>query len=173
MRSLMIFLLVAVSSGVCQSVDKPSDGNRPSDAEETVREILARPHAAYSSWDEKALSKFGDAASVALTKILGERDPSESEARLCLVIIRASFWYPKGVLNERDRKPQTALFVLKRLEGLRLSRLAKKEIVETRESILNPPNGHSDDAPRYGETDPEKMRQANSKVTRRAFSDFQ
>ena len=106
-------------------------------AEGTVRAIMSRPDGMYSSWDEKEVAKFGDASAVALTKVLGDRDPSPNEVRLCLVIIEASFWYPKGVLNESDRKPQTALFVLKRLESLQLSSDLKEEIVQTRERILS------------------------------------
>jgi hypothetical protein len=141
MRSLMIFLLLAVSNGFCQPVAQRSGGVALPGAEETVRAILSRPDGMYSSWDEKALAKFGDAAAVALTKVFGERDPSESEVRLCLVIIRASFWYPQGVVNESDRKPQTALFVLRRLGGLRLSPDLKEEIVETRKRILSTAGG--------------------------------
>jgi hypothetical protein len=138
MRSLMLFMSIMVS-GCCLSGAQRSEAKVPS-AEDTVRAILSRPDGMYSSWDEKALTKFGDTSAVALTKILGEADPSEAEVRLCLVIIRASFRYPQGVVNESDRKPQTALFVLKRFGGLQLSADVKQEITETRERILTTPS---------------------------------
>jgi hypothetical protein len=140
MRPLMIFVLLAVSTAFCRPVAQGSGGAKAPGAEDVVRAILSRPNGMYSSWDEKGLAKFGDAAAVALTKVLGEKDPSESEVRLCLVIIRASFWYPQGIVNESDRKPQTALFVLRRLESLQISPGLKDEIVETRERILGAPS---------------------------------
>jgi hypothetical protein len=130
---------MTVSGGFCQTVVQGSDAVKGSDAEALVRTILSRPDGMYSSWDEKALAKFGDASAVALTKAFGEQNPSPSEIRLSLVILRASFWSPKYVVVESDRKPQTALFVLKRLEGMQLSSDLREEIVETRKRILTIP----------------------------------
>jgi hypothetical protein len=137
MRSIVIFLMMAVSVGFCQTESQGSGTVGGSEAEALVRTILSRPDGMYSSWDEKALAKFGDASAVALTRVFGEKDPSPTEVSLCLAILRSSFWYPRSVVIKSDRAPQTALFVLKRLEGMQLSSDLKEEIVETRKRILS------------------------------------
>jgi hypothetical protein len=136
MRMLAIFTMLATSIGFCQDSIKNPKTLDESNADNAVRVIMSRPDGMYSSWDEKSLQKYGDASAVALTKYLGEKKPNETEFYLCLVIIRASFGYPKGIINEQDRNPSTALFVLKRLEGLRLSPEQIKEIAEIRHNLL-------------------------------------
>jgi hypothetical protein len=128
MRLLIAFLLMGATAGICQTVALEPP------AELVVNRILSNE--LYSGWDEKILVTLGDGSAVALTKYLSERDPSPPEIRLSLFMIRRSFDVPEAIVIEADRRPRTALFVLKRLESLQLSDELRNEVKDTRKAIL-------------------------------------
>ena len=83
----------------------------------------------------KQIARMGDAASVTLTKVLGEKKLDEIDIKMALVILRSSFADPSLVENEADRQPRAALFVLRCIERDAHDAGTKKEVTETREYL--------------------------------------
>jgi len=67
----------------------------------------------FDGHDDKALGHLGDAAAVAVTKVLAGRSSlSASETESILTVIHLSFSAPHLVDMQSDKEPRTALFVL-------------------------------------------------------------
>jgi len=65
---------------------------------------------------DKQLSRMGDAAAVAITKVVGGKKIDHTMVDRLLVIIQTAFSAPRIIDNQSDRKPRAALFVLQLLE---------------------------------------------------------
>ena len=85
--------------------------------------------------DQKVIGRMGDAAAVAVTKVLGERIPSPSEIESILIILNMSFADPTFVETPSDREPRTALFILQYFDSSTKDLDLKKKISETRRYI--------------------------------------
>ena len=57
----------------------------------------------YTSWDEKQLDKLGDAAAVALTKVVEGKDLAAEDIRQILLILTLSFNAPRMIAIEADK----------------------------------------------------------------------
>ncbi len=89
----------------------------------------------YSGIMRKQLMAMGDAASVAITRVLaGERPQTDTVDRV-LLIIEFSFDSPEAIVNQEDQKPRTALFVLASLDQQKLSTEQKKRLGQVRAKL--------------------------------------
>ncbi|HEV2492757.1 MAG TPA: hypothetical protein VG204_06750 [Terriglobia bacterium] len=84
---------------------------------------------------EGPLNRGGDAAAVAITKVVGARDISSDGITRILLLIHMSFEAPRIIENPSDRQPRTTLFILKYLSTLPASPELKKKIVETEQFV--------------------------------------
>ena len=64
---------------------------------------------------------MGDAAAVAITRVLAGKRPQSDTVDRVFLIIEFSFDSPEAIVNQADRKPKTALFVLASLDQEALS----------------------------------------------------
>jgi hypothetical protein len=80
----------------------------------------------------KQLSRMGDAACVALTKLLAENDPTPREIDRAVLVIETAFRDPLLVNTKEDRQPRTALFVLNSLALYSKTPEQKKQIADTK-----------------------------------------
>jgi hypothetical protein len=87
---------------------------------------------AYDAENEKQLSRLGDAASVAFTKEVGNREMTWTDIENFLLLVHEAFAAPSAIQNQRDRKPSTSLFVLRTLNHLPLTDELKRSIADTR-----------------------------------------
>ena len=89
------------------------------DAEHVVRAILEspKPGITYTGLEEKQLSRMGDSAAVAVTKVLSGKQVSSRDVDRVLLVIRLAFSAPELIQSPVDREPRTSLFILKALEG--------------------------------------------------------
>ena len=81
------------------------------------------------------LNRGGDAAAVAITKVVGGKDISSDEIVRILLLIHMSFEAPRIIENQSDRQPRTTLFILKYLSTLPASPELKKKIGETEQFV--------------------------------------
>jgi hypothetical protein len=80
----------------------------------------------------KQLLGMGDAAAVAITRVLaGERPEADTVDRI-LLIIEFSFDSPEAIADQADQRPRTALFVLASLDHQHLSAEQRKSLVVLR-----------------------------------------
>src|SRR5579872_3031223 len=129
MRTFKFGILLFVFSGLAAS----QQSTAPEAAEKAVRAVMSRASdGAYTSWDEKELDKLGDAAAVALTKVLREKDLNADEINQVLLILTLSFNAPEMIAIDADKQPRTALFILKCLDPLARDPDLKNRISETR-----------------------------------------
>jgi hypothetical protein len=80
------------------------------------------------------LSRGGDAAAVAITKVGGKEISSDGITRI-LLLIHMSFTAPRIIENPSDRQPRTTLVVLKCLSSLQVTPELKKKIGETEQFV--------------------------------------
>jgi hypothetical protein len=76
----------------------------------------------------KQLMAMGDAASVAITRILAGELPQTDTVDRMLLVIEFSFDSPEAIVNPDDQKPRTALFVLASLDQQKLGTEQKKRL---------------------------------------------
>ena len=99
----------------------------------------------YTGIMRKQLMAMGDAAAVAITKVLaGDRPQADTVDRI-LLVIEFSFDSPEAIVNQADQKPQTALFVLASLEQQGLTTDQRKQLGElrTRLKAMAPDRDHN------------------------------
>ncbi len=84
---------------------------------------------------EGPLNRSGDAAAVAVTRVVQDRDLSPEEIDRILLIINMSFAAPRIVEPESDRQPRTTLFLLKYLDTLPVSPELKHKIAATKQFV--------------------------------------
>jgi hypothetical protein len=87
---------------------------------------------AYNAEDEKQVRRLGDAASVAFTKEIGNRQMKWTDIENFLFLVHEAFATPSTIQNPRDRKPKTSLFVLQTLNHLPLTDELKRSIADTK-----------------------------------------
>lgn len=128
MRTTMLILLVLSTSSAPSS--KLQTNESP---EQIVRVALdLKSQVIYTGIWDKLLSRIGDAGAVAVTKVVGGKDLTPEEVNRILAVIWKSFGAPRIVQNAADRRPRTALFVLKYLDSLDLSPELKARVAQTR-----------------------------------------
>ena len=86
----------------------------------------------YSGVMRKQLIRMGDAAAVAITRVLAGKRPQSDTVNRVLLIIEFSFDSPEAIVDEADQNPKTALFVLASLDQQALSTEEKKHLTELR-----------------------------------------
>jgi len=116
---MRFLLLVVILLGPLLTAEAGQDDNQYSTAD--VRNLLRIPggySAAYSTgFSEKILNRLGDRISIALLKILDEKDlENPMEIRRILPLIHDAFAFPKIISIPEDRSPKVTLFFLKSLE---------------------------------------------------------
>jgi hypothetical protein len=84
----------------------------------------------------KQLRRAGDAAAVAITKIISDKNLSNHEIETVLDMLDASFSDPTWVEVVPDREPRTALLVLRYLDCSTQDVALKRKVAETRKHIL-------------------------------------
>jgi hypothetical protein len=89
----------------------------------------------YDGFSSKQLGHTGDSGAVALTKAIGGRQLSGREIASAALVVDLSFASPKGIENESDRLPRTALFVLQYLDQQSHDAGQKKRIAEIRNRL--------------------------------------
>ena len=85
---------------------------------------------------EKELQRGGDAAAVALTKVVCETNLDQTQMDIVLEILKSSFSKLSWVEAVPDRKPRTTLFVLRYSECSTQDPRLKEKIADTRRHIL-------------------------------------
>ena len=96
------------------------------------RALLQISKGAYDAENEKQLHRLGDAASVAFTKEIGNRQMSWTDIENFLLLVHEAFAAPNAIQNQRDRQPKTSLFILQTLNCLPLTDELKRSIADTR-----------------------------------------
>jgi hypothetical protein len=63
--------------------------------------------------DTKTIPRLGDACSIALLKILDQRDLTDAKKiNVTLVLIHEAFRYPESIQKQEDKQPKVTLFLL-------------------------------------------------------------
>jgi hypothetical protein len=83
----------------------------------------------YSGIMRKQLTRMGDAAAVAITRVLAGERPLPDTVDRILLIIESSFDSPEAMANQADQQPKTAPFVLASLDQRHLSVNQRKRLV--------------------------------------------
>jgi hypothetical protein len=91
---------------------------------------------AFEGHDQKIIGGMGDAAAVTVTKALGERKLTSSEADSVLIVLTSAFADPSMVQDVADREPKTTLLVLQYLNLSASDAQLKARIAETRSYVL-------------------------------------
>jgi hypothetical protein len=127
--AVALLLAISISNLYCQSPDELP-------AERVVSIVLSRASKQeYTAWDAKQLGKLGDAAAVAVTKLLGDRELTADEISQVVVILRLSFSRPELIAVKSDAQPRATLLVLRYLGTLPQSSGLKKGISDARTEI--------------------------------------
>jgi hypothetical protein len=96
----------------------------------------------FSGWDEKAFSRSGDLASVAILQTVdGSEMPSSETVRDVLIILRAAFACPHRCVKViGDQQPRVALLLLEHLHNNTHGKM-RSEIEETKKFVLEQSRG--------------------------------
>jgi hypothetical protein len=84
----------------------------------------------YGGIMRKQLMPMGDAAAVAITKVLADERTSADIVDRILLIIEISFDSPEAIVSQADQKPKTALFVLASLDQRPLGVVQRRHLAE-------------------------------------------
>lgn len=118
--SVALFALVLFSGiGNCQTAPSP---------EQEIGRIMQS--SGYEGHDDKVIGRMGDAAAVAITKVVGDKDLSADDIERILLVIHMSFAAPRIIELESDRQPRTTLFLLKYLDTLPTRRELRRKIAD-------------------------------------------
>ena len=94
------------------------------------------------SWSQKHLTRLGDCVSVAILKLLDERQLSNAETiREIMPLIRNAFSEPSFIALGEDRNPKVTLFLLAALQQSIADAQTQEEVRRTREYVLNKTGG--------------------------------
>jgi hypothetical protein len=96
------------------------------------RALSEIPKGAYNAENEKQVRQLGDAAAVAFTREIGSREMTWTDIENFLFLVHEAFAAPNTIQNQRDRKPNTSLFVLQLLNHLPLTPELKRSVADTR-----------------------------------------
>ncbi len=91
----------------------------------------------FSGVMQKQLGAMGDAAAVAITKVLAGSSPQPDVVDRVLLAIEISFEYPEKIAEQADQKPRTALFVLASLDQRRLAPEQIERLVKLRKKLTS------------------------------------
>lgn len=132
-RSVMI-IAILVACAVFSVLPNGSSAQELDGVPEHVVKVALNPksEAIYSGVMRKQLMPMGDAAAVAITRVLAGRRPQSDTVDRVFLVIEFSFDSPEAIVNQADRKPKTALFVLASLDQEALSTEQKKHLIELR-----------------------------------------
>jgi len=132
-RSVMI-IAILVACAVFSVLPNGSSAQELDGVPEHVVKVALNPksEAIYSGVMRKQLMPMGDAAAVAITRVLAGKRPQSDTVDRVFLIIEFSFDSPEAIVNQADRKPKTALFVLASLDQQALSTEQKKHLIELR-----------------------------------------
>jgi hypothetical protein len=125
-------LLLALFCWIATGYSAPDQN----EAEQTTRNALKHlSEKMYTSTDEKGLSRLGDAASVAITKIFAGHDIAPNEVDQVLSVISFSYDAPQAIQIDSDREPKTTFFVLKCLDSSTKDPELRGKIADTRTQV--------------------------------------
>ena len=123
---LAALLFASPTLAWCQTVDSL-------DAQPIVHRALVQiAKGAYNPENEKQVRRLGDAASVAFTKEIGDRQVKWTDIENFLFLVHEAFATPEAIQNQRDRKPKTSLFVLRSFSCLPVADELKRSIADTK-----------------------------------------
>jgi len=121
----LVMLVVSPSSSSAQDLDGIP--------EHVVKAALdPKSEVIYSGIMRKQLVRMGDAAAVAITRVLAGERPQADTADRILLIIEFSFDSPEAIANQADQRPKSTLFVLASLDQQHLSVEQRKRLVVLR-----------------------------------------
>jgi len=116
----LIFFLITIACGVaenCSAQGYPTQSGEDYDVPLVKRALGEQAQGASFSFTNKYLTRLGDRVSVALLKILEEKDFQNSrQLRAALKVMRQSFSSLDLVVVPEDQKPKVTLFFLNRME---------------------------------------------------------
>lgn len=79
---------------------------------------------------------MGDAAAVAITKVVADKDLDADLVNRIILVITMAFAAPEIVDVQSDRQPRTILFLLRYLDSSTKDPELKKKVVDTRTYVL-------------------------------------
>jgi hypothetical protein len=120
----MLVSLLFCSPAACQA---------PAGMEGAIERIIES--GGYEGHDDKIIGRMGDAAAVAITKVVRDKDLSPAEIERVLLVIHMSFAAPRIVEIEADREPRTTLLLLRYLDSLGPPAAIKQRIAETKRFV--------------------------------------
>jgi|SRR5712664_1869462 len=126
MKTLLIMVVSLVSCGI-------TDGQTGNNPEAVIERMI--DSGSFEGHDQKVIGPMGDAAAVALTKVLAGRTLRADQIDSSLLILNIAFADPSMVEIASDRKPRAALFVLQAFDHLVQEAALKQRIAETRKYI--------------------------------------
>jgi len=128
----LVACLVVLVDLPCSSAAQELDGV----PEHVIKAALnPKSEAIYSGIMRKQLMPMGDAAAVAITRVLAGKRPQSDTVDRVLLIIEFSFDSPEAIVNQADKKPKTALFVLASLDQQALSTEQRKRLGQLRTKL--------------------------------------
>lgn len=130
----LLILLCASALGLTASFGKQSDEGDPYSLNTVQFELRMRSGGkrVTHSWTQKQLARIGDGVSIALIKILDERDLDNPQiVSDFLPIIRDSFAQPQLISEEVNKKPKVTLVLLRYLRQNVSNAQTQKDIEET------------------------------------------
>jgi len=105
--------------------------------EGVVRQVMAQAYQqTYTSTGQKQLRRLGDAAAVALTKVIGGRVLDQHDVEPLLLILELSFGDLRFVETTVDREPRTTLVLLNYLDSVTSDAALKQKIASTRAYVV-------------------------------------
>ena len=111
-----LFFVVLAYTAQAHGQEEPQDPYAIQLVQGSLKTALSQP-GVHTSFVEKQLQRRGDAVSVALLKILDERDLTEDRTiEAILDLIRQAFSSPKLISLEEDKKPKVTMFFLRSLQ---------------------------------------------------------
>lgn len=112
------------------ALSQPAQPQKTSTPEEAVSRII--DSGLLEGHDSKVIGGIGDAAAVAVTKVLGGREPGTAQIDRVLIVLNMAFG---GVTSGPDAEPKTALFVLHQLELSTNDTQLRGRIAQTRRYV--------------------------------------
>lgn len=110
-------------------------GQAPSSPEEVIQRAL--DSGIIEGHLVKMAGPMGDAAAVAVTRVVGERSLRADEIQTLLDILAESFAAPRLIASPSDREPRTTLFVLRYLSESTTDPALRARVMETRRYIIS------------------------------------
>lgn len=127
--ALTIFMSFCFA-GIAFCQNRNSQAPPPLSSEEIIRQMIEL-HSDEGQM-RKHVAVMGDAAAVAVTRILAGKNPSAADTDMVLLVLNSAFTDPSAVAVVTDREPRTAFFVLQYLEFCASRPELKARIAESR-----------------------------------------